>query len=86
MLWRIHVLCVPHASSFPLCICLSIVLADLLVSHLIYYESAYFESVCAPTHIVTYVPIISIWEHALFSLVPCAFTLIDTVYTDLTGQ
>jgi hypothetical protein len=42
-------------------------------------------TVRTPTHIVTYILITSIWEHALFSLVPHTFVLIDTVYIDLTG-
>jgi hypothetical protein len=61
------------------------ILADLLVSHFIGYGNTYFKPAHALTYIVTYVLIASIWEYALLGSVPCAFTVIDTVYIDLTG-
>jgi hypothetical protein len=61
------------------------VLADLLVSHFSGYGSTYFGPARALTYIVTYVQTTSMWEHTLLSLVPHTFTLIDTVYIDLTG-
>jgi hypothetical protein len=74
----LHMHHMPRTSPLPSHICLSNVLADCLVSHLICYKSTYFRSMCAPTYIVTYVLIASIQERA--------FVLIDTVYIDLTGQ
>jgi hypothetical protein len=73
----------PHPYLCPF-VC-PFVLADLLVSYFIGYGSAYFGPTCMPSYIVVYIQIASIWERMLLGSVPHAFTLIDTVYIDLTG-